>query len=147
MLEDRDRESGVRGQESGVGSQESARAGVRSAKELVVYEKAFALAMQVFDLTKNFPPEERYALTSQIRRSARSVCLNLREAWAKRRYSAHFTSKLTGCDGENSETDSSLDLAHACGYLTAETHHQLTALNHEVGRMLGAMIKTPPPSS
>ena len=76
---------------------------INSAKELTVYKAAYQLAMEIFDLSKRFPPEERFALTSQIRRSSRSVCLNLREAWAKRRYEAHFTSKLTDCDGENSE--------------------------------------------
>ena len=118
---------------------------VRSAKELIVYRKAYDLAMQVFEVSKRFPAEERYALTSQIRRSCRSVCLNLREAWAKRRYAAHFVSKLTDCDGENSETDSSLDFAHSCGYITDAQHHDLTALNHEVGRMLGAMLAKPDP--
>ncbi len=87
---------------------------LNSAKDLEVYKKAYKLAMEVFDLSKRFPPEERYALTSQIRRSSRSVCLNLREAWAKRRYEAHFVSKLTDCDGENSETDSALDFARDC---------------------------------
>ena len=77
---------------------------VQSAKELMVYKKAYALAMQVFEVSKRFPVEERFALTGQIRRSSRSVCNNLREAWAKRRYEAHFVSKLTDCDGENSET-------------------------------------------
>src|ERR1700730_14442722 len=84
---------------------------INSAKDLAVYTKAYELAMRVFELSKNFPPEERFALTGQIRRSSRSVCLNLRAAWAKRRYEAHFVSKLTDCDGENSETDSSLDFA------------------------------------
>ena len=80
---------------------------VRSAKELEVYKKAYALAMDLFQLSKTFPGEERYALTSQIRRSSRSVSMNLREAWAKRRYEAHFLSKLTDCDGECNETDTS----------------------------------------
>src|ERR1051326_3787262 len=66
-----------------------------SAIDLVVYEKAYALSMRLFALSKKFPTEERYALTSQARRASRSVCLNLREAWAKRRYEAHFLSKLT----------------------------------------------------
>ena len=118
---------------------------VRSAKELTVYRKAYELAMRVFELTKQFPSEEKYALTSQIRRSSRSVCLNLREAWAKRRYPAHFVSKLTDCDGENSETDSSLDFANDCKYISAAEHMELTALNHEVGRMLGAMLSRPTP--
>src|SRR5437763_7830741 len=80
---------------------------INSAKELDVYKAAYDLAMRVFELTKHFPAEEKFALTSQIFRSSRSVYLNLREAWAKRRYEAHFISKLTDCDGENSETDSS----------------------------------------
>src|ERR1043165_7299941 len=99
---------------------------VRSVKELTVYQKAFRLAMEIYDLSKRFPPEERFALTSQIRRSSRSVCLNLREAWAKRRYEAHFVSKLTDADGENSETDSSLDFAKDCGYLTSQEHQEFT---------------------
>ena len=84
---------------------------LNSAKDLNVYKAAYQLAMRVFEISKKFPPEERYSLTSQIRRSSRSVCLNLREAWAKRRYEAHFVNKLSDCDGENSETDSSLDFA------------------------------------
>lgn len=118
---------------------------VRSVKELTVYQKAFELAMQVFELSKRFPPEERYALTGQIRRSSRSICMNLREAWAKRRYEAHFLSKLTDCDGENGETDTSLDFAHCCGYLTNEDHARLAGLCGEVGRMLGAMMANPTP--
>lgn len=116
---------------------------VRSAKELVVYQKAFDLSMMIFEMTKRFPVEERFALTSQIRRSSRSVCLNLREAWAKRRYPAHFVMKLTGSDGENSETDTSLDYAVSCEYITVEQHSKLTALNTEVGKMLGSMIAKP----
>ncbi len=116
---------------------------IASAKELVVYRKAYKLAMSVFAASQRFPPEERYALTGQIRRSSRSVCLNLREAWAKRRYEAHFVSKLTDCDGENAETDSSLDFAKDCGYITAEQHTEMTGLCAETGRMLGTMIKNP----
>ena len=71
-----------------------------SAKDLGVYKKSYQLAMRIFEISLRFPVEERFALTSQIRRSSRSVCLNLREAWAKRRYEAHFVSKLTDCDGE-----------------------------------------------
>jgi four helix bundle protein len=116
---------------------------INSAKDLAVYKKAYELAMKIFELSKHFPVEERFALTGQIRRSSRSVCLNLREAWAKRRYEAHFISKLTDCDGENSETDSSLDFAKDCLYITAEQHKDLTSLSGEVGKMLGSMIKTP----
>src|SRR6188472_3058317 len=118
---------------------------IRSAKELTVYRKGYALSMRVFEASKRFPLEERYALISQIRRSSRSVCLNLREAWAKRRYPAHFVSKLTDCDGENSETDSALDFAKDCQYLTVEQHGELTLLCQEIGGMLGSMIKNPAP--
>ena len=97
--------------------------------------------MEVFELTKSFPIEERFALTSQIRRSSRSICLNLREAWAKRRYEAHFVSKLTDCDGENGETESSLDFAKDCGYISPNTHTELTAISAEIGKMLHGMIR------
>jgi len=116
---------------------------IQSAKDLTVYKSAYKLAMDIFELTKRFPPEEKFALSSQIRRSSRSVCLNLREAWAKRRYKAHFLSKLSDCDGENSETDSSMDFAQDCGYISAEQHEQLVAQCAEVGRMLGGMIRKP----
>jgi four helix bundle protein len=116
---------------------------INCAKELSVYQKAFTLAMDIFHHTKQFPPEERYALVSQIRRSSRSVCLNLREAWAKRRYEAHFISKLTDCDGEINETDSALDFAHDCGFLPADEHTRLTALCAEVRRMLGGILNNP----
>lgn len=118
---------------------------VRSAKELHVYQRAYQLAMRIFEISKRFPPEERYALTGQVRRSSRSVCMNLREAWAKRRYAAHFVSKLSDCDGENSETDTSLDFAKDCGYITPQEHTELTALGAEVGKMLGSMITAPEP--
>ena len=114
---------------------------IESAKDLRVYKLGYELAMEVFELSKTFPSEEKYALVSQIRRSSRSVCLNLREAWAKRRYEAHFVSKLTDSDGENSETDSSLDFAKDCGYISIEKHKALTTVSAEIGRMLHGMIK------
>jgi len=116
---------------------------IRSAKDLIAYQKAFGLAMQVFELSQRFPPEERYALTGQIRRSSRSVCMNLSEAWAKRRYEAHFVSKLTDSDGENSEIETSLDFALACRYIDNEQHQSLAATCKEIGRMLGSMIQNP----
>ena len=69
--------------------------------------------------------------------------MNLREAWAKRRYPAHFVSKLTDCDGENSETDTSIDFARDCGYITNEKHQELSSLNQEIGKMLGSMLRSP----
>ena len=95
---------------------------INSAKELRVYQKAYTLAMQIFKSSRIWPPEEKYSLTEQIRRSSRSVCANLREAWAKRRYEAHFLSKLTDSDAENSETDTWLDFARDCGYISKEEH-------------------------
>ena len=110
-----------------------------------MYKSAYQLAVDIFELSQRFPAEEKYALTTQIRRSSRSVCLNLREAWAKRRYEAHFVSKLTDSDGENSETDSSLDFALSSGYISADEHRALTSTCAEVGRMLGSMINNPGP--
>ena len=118
---------------------------VNSAKELDVYKKAYNVAMEIFSLTKQFPREEMYGLTDQVRRSSRSVAMNLREAWAKRRYEAHFVNKLTDCDGENAETETSLDFALDCGYITEESHKNLILQNREVGKMLGSMIKNPMP--
>jgi len=118
---------------------------INSAKDLIVYKKAFELGTLAFQLTLRFPGEEKYALTSQLRRSSRSICLNLREAWAKRRYVAHFIAKLTDCDGEANETDSSLDFALAHGYISAGEHRQATGLCCEIGKMLGAMLRDPEP--
>src|SRR6478672_5095826 len=118
---------------------------VNSVKDLAVYKLAYELAMEIFELSKRFPPEEKFGLTTQIRRSSRSVCLNLREAWAKRRYEAHFIAKLTDSDGENSETDTSLDFARDCGYITPAVPERLTALCAEVGKMLGARLNNPAP--
>jgi four helix bundle protein len=114
---------------------------IETAKELKVYQLAYELAMEIFETSKSFPPEEEHALTGQVRRSSRSVCMNLREAWAKRRYELHFVSKLADCDGENNETDTSLDFAKDCGYITSGRHRELVAKCAEIGRMLGGMIK------
>ena len=118
---------------------------INSAKDLRVYKKAYALAMEIFNLSKSWSKDEKYSLTDQIRRSSKSVCSNLREAWAKRRYEAHFISKLTDCDGENSETDTWLDFAKDCQYLSGEKHRHLVEEYQTVGAMLGSMIKDPTP--
>jgi four helix bundle protein len=119
--------------------------GVKSVKELAVYTKAYRLSMLIFEISMRFPAEERYAMTGQVRRSSRSVCMCLREAWAKGRYPAHFVSKLTDCDGENGETDTSLDFAKDCRYISAQEHAELTGACAEVGKMLGSMIQNPDP--
>lgn len=118
---------------------------VRSAKQLIVDQRGFELAIQVFEVSKRFRADERFSLASQIRRSSRSICLNLREAWAKRRCEAHFTSKLTDCDGENGETDSSLDFVLSCHYVDQQTHLRLTGMCDEIGKMLGGMMRNPTP--
>jgi four helix bundle protein len=116
---------------------------IKSAKDLIVYQKAYALAMEIFEASGSFPAEERYSLVDQIRRSSRSVCTNLREAWAKRKYEAHFVSKLTDADGENAETDTWLDFAYGCGYLSSGDHLNFTEKCREIGAMLGSMINDP----
>jgi len=116
---------------------------IKSAKDLKVYKKAYALAMEIYEFSKSWPSEEKYSLTDQIRRSSRSVCSNLREAWSKRRYEAHFISKLTDSDGENSETDTWLDFALDCEYLAQSEHLHLTAECKEIGSMLSSMLKKP----
>jgi four helix bundle protein len=118
---------------------------IRSAKDLVVYQKAYGLAMEIYQTSKSWPAEEKYSLTDQARRSSRSVCANLRECWSKRRYQAHFLSKLADADGENSETDTWLDFAKDCGYIPAQAHTKLTTDCREIGAMLGSMIKNPTP--
>lgn len=116
---------------------------IKSAKDLIVYQKAYVLAMEIFHVSKSFPAEEKYSLTDQIRRSSRSVCTNIREAWAKRRYEAHFVSKLSDSDGENGEIDTWLDFARDCNYLSSNDHLNLTQKCREVGAMLGSMINAP----
>lgn len=101
--------------------------------------------MEIFETSKCWPTEEKYALIDQVRRSSSAVCANLREAWAKRRYEAHFISKLTDSDGENSETNTWLDFAKDCGYLSVDSHARLVVDCKAVGSMLGVMLKNPAP--
>ena len=112
-------------------------------KKLLAYQKAFALAMSIFEVSKTFPKEEVYSLTDQVRRSSRSVNANISEAYRKRRYPKHFISKLTDADGENSETSTWLDFALACSYLNSEQHLELTNQTKEVGRLINYMINNP----
>lgn len=112
-------------------------------KELLAYQKGFQLAMEIFEISKTFPIEERYSLTDQIRRSSRSVCANLAESYRKRRYLRHFISKLTDCDAENSETNVWLDFSLECKYISHETHNILTQKSNEVGKLINFMINNP----
>lgn len=110
---------------------------------MTVYRKAFDMATQVFQLSKRFPAEEKYSLTDQIRRSSRSVTAQYAEGYRKKRYPAHFVSKMTDADGENAETQVWLDHAIACGYVAPKDIAPIQALSEEVGRMLGDMIEHP----
>ena len=112
-------------------------------KELIVYQKAFKVAMEIFEISKLFPKEEKYSLTDQIRRSSRSTCANIAEAYRKRRYPKHFISKLTDSDGENSETVVWLDFAKECKYIDIQNHELLTAECFEIGKLLNYMINYP----
>ena len=112
-------------------------------KESTIYKKAFALAMEIFEISKSFPKEERFSLTDQVRRSSRSVCANLAEANRKKRYPAHFISKLTDCDAENSETNVWIDFAFACNYINKQTKNQLQVKSEEVGKLIHHMINNP----
>ena len=104
---------------------------------------AFALQQEIFEISKGFPKEELYSLTDQIRRSSRSIGGNISEAWHKRRYQAHFVSKLSDSDGEQAETQHWLDTTLACEYVTSELHDRLLEMCKGIGRMLGSMMARP----
>jgi four helix bundle protein len=112
-------------------------------RDLRVYQLVYGLAMRIFNETKTFPQDERYSMTSQIRRSSRSVAANLAEGYRKRQYPAMFVSKLADCDAEATETQVWLDFARDCGYLSIERQKELAVGYDELGRMLSSMIKDP----
>jgi four helix bundle protein len=113
---------------------------IRSYKELRVYQAAIEAAMRIFELSKNFPPEERYSLTDQIRRSSRSVCTNIGEAWRKRRYPAHFVSKMSDSEGEAEETRVWIEIARRCRYLTSQEADSLDRTYDQILAQLVNMI-------
>lgn len=112
-------------------------------KETRLYKKAFAQAMEIFHISKSFPKEEKYSLTDQVRRSSRSVCANLAEAYRKRQYPAHFVSKFSDCDAENSESGVWINFALACDYINEDSHKILIERNEEVGKLIAHAIKKP----
>ena len=116
---------------------------IESFRDLVVCQKSFELQQEIFEITKSFPKEELFSLTDQIRRSSRSIGSNICEAWQKRRYIAHFVSKLTDSDGEQAETQHWIDTAFSCKYIQLEIHNNLLSKCKEIGRMLGSMIAHP----
>ena len=111
----------------------------RSFRELVVYQKARALQRRVFEESRNFPKEEAFSLTDQIRRASRSIGAQIAEAWAKRDYEKHFLSKLTDADGEQMETQHWIISAVDCGYWDREMAMVLFNLSVEIGRIIGSM--------
>jgi len=112
-------------------------------QELEAYRAAYELAMRIFSLSKTWPADEPYSLSDQIRRSSRSVCANIAEAWAKRRYLAHFVAKLTDADGENLETQTWLRFAHECNYINKVEFDTCMSESEAVGRLLGGMLAKP----
>src|SRR4030067_1233224 len=111
---------------------------IRTHRDLEAYQRAFDLAMRIFQETKSFPIEERYSPTDQIRRSSRSVCTNLAEAWRKRRYEASFVSKLSDAEAEASETQVWLQFATRCNYLKMEVGEEISTSYDNV---LGKIVK------
>jgi len=112
-------------------------------RDLKVFQKAFELAMQIFQESRAFPKEERYSLTDQMRRSSRSVAANIAEAFRKRRYPAMFVNKLSDADAEATETQVWLEFACRCGDLNSESRDRLVRDCEEIGRMLSKMMAEP----
>ena len=116
---------------------------IRTFRELIVWQKSMDGAMRIFEFTRRFPKAEMFILTSQILRSSRSVPTNIAEAWRKRRYPAAWVSKLNDCEGEAAETQTQLDLALRCQYITQSEHQEIDSLYEEILSMLVNMIDNP----
>ena len=114
-----------------------------SYRDLKVYQKSFDFAMNIFEITKKFPAEEKYELTDQIRRSSRAICRAIGEGYRKRQYPKHFSSKISDADSENTETQISLDFAVRCNYISNDEYQELILSSEEIGRMLNHMITNP----
>jgi len=112
-------------------------------KDLEVFKQATEQAMKIFEISKSFPVEEKYSLTDQIRRSSRSVCANLSEAYRKRQYPAHFISKISDSDMENTETQTWFYFAYKCKYINLETFNILIEKSQSIGRILNYMMNNP----
>lgn len=112
-------------------------------RTLLAYQKAFELAMEIFEISKSFPKEEKYSLIDQVRRSSRSVCANTAEAYKRKRYKDYFKSKLNDAETENTETQVWIDFSKACNYITQEKYEDLSRKNDEVGKLVWYMINNP----
>jgi len=118
---------------------------IQSHEELDTYKLAFEAAMRIFEVTKQFPREETYSLTDQIRRSSRSVCANIAEAWRKRRYEAAFACKLNDAETEAAETQTGLRFTVECGYLPPEVTQELhQAYDHVIGKLVNMIVNPTP---
>ena len=118
---------------------------IKTHRDLEVYKESFDLAMKIFQESRSFPKEERYSLTDQMRRSSRSVCANLAEAWRKRRYEASFISKLSDAEAEAAETQVWLEFAVQCGYLESGTGQELLASYENIIGKIINLINNPQP--
>jgi four helix bundle protein len=116
---------------------------INSFRDLIVYQKAYKLAMEIFEITQSFPKEEKYSLTDQIRRSSRSITSNIAEAWSKRIYPKSFVSKLSDSLGEEYETEGWLDYSLDCKYIDKDQHTKLLIGYDEVRKMLISMMNNP----
>ena len=117
---------------------------VSSYRGLKVYIVARTVSKDIFEISKNFPKDERFSLTDQIRRSSRSVGAQIAEAWAKRKYEKHFVSKLTDADGEQLETQHWVEIALDCNYLSKSEAENILQQCAEIGKMLSSMIRKAP---
>jgi len=129
--------------EEAEGCRRQMNSGYRGYRDLKVYQVSYSLAQEIFETTKSFPPEERYSLTDQIRRSSRSIPANIAEAWRKRKYEKAFVSKLVDCAAETAEVEVWLDMCKDCKYMNSERHEYLMMKFEEVGKMLHSMIDQP----
>ena len=116
---------------------------INSFRDLIVFQKAYKLAMDIFEISKTYPKAEKFSLTDQIRRSSRSVTANIAESYRKRQYLPYFLSKLSDADMENTETHVWLTFSHKCNYLSNEDYQELLDLSEKVGRILGHMMQHP----
>jgi four helix bundle protein len=112
-------------------------------KDLLAFKKGFQLAMKIYEASKSFPTEEKYSLIDQIRRSSRSTCANIGEGYRKRRYPAHFISKLSDADMENTETQVWIEFSFSCGYISQTTKNEWDQDSIEIGKLIGYMMANP----
>lgn len=112
-------------------------------RDMIVYQKSYRLAMEIFEISKSFPKEEKYSLTDQIRRSSRSIPVNIAESWAKKIYIKVFVNKFADALGEENETEVWLDFSHDCGYITMDQHTYFIQEYEEIRKMVISIMNNP----